>query len=115
MNISLAIPEDADGLGLKGVVHPTLSAQPQPSKVDFVLDGVVVQSGAALVWAWDTTKTPDGTHKLSAIAYYKTRKSTAGPLVVTVSNTAPAPTPTPLSAAITGSPVVGATMTVVVS
>ncbi len=119
MTISLDLLDDADGLNLSGTQRVRVTASPGGGlqKIEVYRNGALVASGTSspLTWSWDTTKVADGTYKLTATAFYKTRKSSVGPIVVTVNNTVtPPPPPPPPTSAIpfkgcsTGSKILGA-------
>ena len=116
MDISLQIPSDVDGLGLKGVVNVTASANPTPLRVEFFVDSalVAVDNAAPYAFAFDTTRYLDGTHTVRAEGVYKSRRSKTQVAVTIANNVAPTPTPI-YTVTISGNPIVGNVFTAVIA
>lgn len=90
MQISLALLDDSDGLNISGKQRIQITSSPSPTKIELRVDGnlVATLSGAAMSapYTLDTTKFADGTHRIMATGFFKTRKSSAQ-VAVSVKNT----------------------------
>lgn len=94
----VAITSPADGAGVTGSITVSASASDNigVSKVELYLDGVLFAADALApyTFTWDTTKSSDGVHTLTARAYDAAgNQAASNPVRVTVSNVAADTTP----------------------
>jgi hypothetical protein len=108
--LSISTQTPANGQIVSGAIAWQVSASGTASRVDFAIDGTVKSSQSTAPYSYggrggslDTTTLANGSHTLTATAYGARGVKAVSSIVVTVSNSAPAPEPAPEQG--TGEPV----------
>jgi hypothetical protein len=87
-SVSITSPQDGATLGGLVTVAAAASDDFVVSKVEFLLDGVrqAEDASAPYSWTWDTSTSPDGGKKLSAVATDLAGNSATHEIAVTIAN-----------------------------
>lgn len=85
-NISFITPLDGETVSGNYTVSVNASDDQSLDRVEFYIDGSVVQSGSAKIYSWSTTSVPNGSHTIMAKAYDSSGNISTALLSATVKN-----------------------------